>query len=62
MDEDSDFRFESFSRADGGASYALVHIPTGLRVEDTGPSSKPIVERWAALRLNLAELLRAAAE
>jgi hypothetical protein len=62
MDKDADLRFESSRLVGGGSSYALVHIPTGLRVEDPGPSEKPVAERWTTLRGKLAELLRSSAE
>jgi hypothetical protein len=58
MYEESDFRAESFRLAGGGSAYALTHIPTGLRVDDPGPSDKPVAERWAALRPKVAELLQ----
>jgi hypothetical protein len=55
--EDSDLRADTFRLTDGGSSFTLAHLPTGLRVTDPGPSEEPVAERWARLREQLAKLV-----
>jgi len=43
---------------DGRRVVRLVHVPTGIAVEDDGTSEQPIVERRNALTQQLAEKVK----
>jgi hypothetical protein len=54
---DTDFMAESYRVEGGGSAYRLTHRPTGLFVDDPGPSELPIDERWLMLRMRLLALV-----
>jgi hypothetical protein len=57
MDE-SELLAESFRLHDGGTSYRLTHIPTGIAADDVGDDCDlPVVERWTRLRRELEKRL-----
>ncbi len=57
MDDEADFKAESWALVGGGCSLALTHIPTGLRVDDPGPSEASLFARWSELRVRLKSLV-----
>lgn len=55
--EDDEIRIDLMRESGSIRSIRIVHLPTGLAVQDDGPSSLPIVERKKRLREKLLALL-----
>jgi hypothetical protein len=56
---DDDLLWEHWRHVGGGSSYAVTHLPSGIRIHDLSPSPEPVRERLATLRAALTDKVRA---